>query len=85
MENYSLLELNRNITQNNIEKIKRSMKRLKETINRSNSNNYKNMKIIRKNNDHQNLMKLNSKDRDNSLIYYNSSKETISRKDDMIQ
>ena len=85
MENYSLLELNRNITQNNIEKIKRSMKRLKETINRSNSNNYKNMKIIRKNNDHLNLMKPNSKDRDNSLIYYNSSKDTISRNDDIIQ
>ena len=62
MENYSLLELNRNITQNNIEKIKRSMKRLKETINRSNSNNYKNMKIIRKTNDHLNLMKANSND-----------------------
>ena len=86
MENYSLLELNRNITQNNIEKIKRSMKRLKETINRSNSNNYKNMKIIRKNNDHLNLIKPNSNDGgNNSLIYYNSSKETISRNDDMIQ
>ena len=86
MENYSLLELNRNITQNNIEKIKRSMKRLKETINRSNSNNYKNMKIIRKNNDHLNLMKTNSKDiGNNSLIYYNSSKETISRNDDMMK
>lgn len=86
MENYSLLELNRNITQNNIEKIKRSMKRLKETINRSNSNNYKNMKIIRKNNDHLNLIKQNSKDGgNNSLIYYNSSKETITRNDDMIQ
>ena len=84
MENYSLLELNRNITQNNIEKIKRSMKRLKETINRSNSNNYKNMKIIRKTNDHLNLMKANSNDIGNSL-YYNSSKETISRKDEMIQ
>ena len=86
MENYSLLELNRNITQNNIEKIKRSMKRLKETINRSNSNNYKNMKIIRKNNDHLNLIKPNSNDGgNNSLIYYNSSKETISRNDDVIQ
>lgn len=86
MENYSLLELNRNITQNNIEKIKRSMKRLKETINRSNSNNYKNMKIIRKNNDHLNLIKPNSNDGgNNSLIYYNSSKDTISRNDDMIQ
>ena len=86
MENYSLLELNRNITQNNIEKIKRSMKRLKETINRSNSNNYKNMKIIRKNNDHLNLMKTNFKDiGNNSLIYYNSSKETISRNDDMMK
>ena len=86
MENYSLLELNRNITQNNIEKIKRSMKRLKETINRSNSNNYKNMKIIRKNNEHLNLIKPNSNDGgNNSLIYYNSSKDTISRNDDMIQ
>ena len=86
MDNYSLLELNRNITQNNIEKIKRSMKRLQETINRSNSNNYKNMKIIRKNNDHLNIMKANSKDiGNNSIIYYNSSKETISRNDDMIQ
>jgi hypothetical protein len=60
------------------------MKRLKETINRSNSNNYKNMKIIRKTNDHLNLMKANSNDIGNSL-YYNSSKETISRKDEMIQ
>ena len=43
MENYSLEIPTKNIIQNNIERIKRSMKKLKDTINRSNSNNYKNI------------------------------------------
>ena len=35
----------KNLIQNNIEKIKKSMKRLRDAINRSSSNNYRNMKI----------------------------------------
>ena len=46
IKNYSLEMINKNITQNNIEKIKSSIKRLKDTINRSNSNNYRNYFFI---------------------------------------
>ena len=35
----------KNLIQNNIEKIKKSMKRLRDAINRSSSNNYRNMKL----------------------------------------
>lgn len=45
MEDYTTEILNKNIIQNNIEKLKRSMNRLKLAINRSNSKNYKNFKI----------------------------------------
>ena len=45
MKDYSMKISNNNIIQNNIEKIKKSMKRLKDTINRNNSNNQRKLKI----------------------------------------
>jgi len=65
--------LNKNITHNNIEKIKKSMKRLKDTINRSNSNNYRNMKIrqIIHNNEKEYIIKDYYKNDSKSLLYYN--------------
>ena len=82
MENYSLENANRNMTQNNIEKIKKSMKRLKDTINRSNSNNYKNLKINLQKHNKLNFIKNNSKDISKSYLYYNNiSNDTLSNKE----
>ena len=82
MENYSLENANRNVTQNNIEKIKKSMKRLKDTINRSNSNNYKNLKINLQKHNKLNFIKNNSKDISKSYLYYNNiSNDTLSNKE----
>ena len=67
MENYSLEIPTKNIIQNNIERIKRSMKKLKDTINRSNSNNYKNI-TTHPHNYHKNK---NIKEENKSEIYYN--------------
>ena len=71
MDNYSFEIKNKNVIQNNIDKIKRSMKRLKDTINRSNrskSNNYQNIKTPHQNYHHKNknIIKQN-----NSELYYN--------------
>ena len=73
MDNHSMEVLNKNITHNNIEKIKKSMKRLKDTINRSNSNNYRNMKIRQKihNNEKEYIINDYYKNDSKSLLYYN--------------
>ena len=79
MENYSMEITNKNIIQSNIEKIKKSMKKLKDTINRSNSNNYKNLKIYSQkhsNSNIQNKTKNNLNEENKSLIYY-SKKESL--------
>ena len=65
---------NKNIIQNNIEKIKKSMKRLKDTINRSNSNNFRNLKIYSQkhyNSNIENKAKNNLNEENKSFIYYN--------------
>ena len=65
---------NKNIIQNNIEKIKKSMKRLKDTINRSNSNNFRNLKIYSQkhyNSNIENKTKNNLNEENKSFIYYN--------------
>ena len=63
MDNHSMESINKSIIKNNIEKIKKSMKKLKDTINRSNSNNYRNIKI---------KQKIHNNDRDKSIkrIFY---------------
>ena len=75
MENYSMEISNKNIIQNNLEKIKKSMRRLKDTINRSNSNtNYRNLKLYSQkhyNSNIQNKTKNNLKEENNSLIFNN--------------
>ena len=74
MEDYSIEMTNKNITQNNIEKIKRSMQKLKDTINRSKSNNYRNIKINSQkhyNNNIHNRIKDNIKEENKSVLYYN--------------
>ena len=67
MENYSLEIPTKNIIQSNIERIKRSMKKLKDTINRSNSNNYKNITT----HPHNYYKNKNIKEENKSEIYYN--------------
>ena len=71
MDNYSFEIKNKNVIQNNIDKIKRSMKKLKDTINRSNrskSNNYQKIKVHHQNYHHKNkdIIKDNK-----SELYYN--------------
>ena len=63
--------INKNITQNNIEKIKKSMKRLKDTINRSYSNNYRNIKLKQAINKREKILNEYYIDDSNSLLYYN--------------
>ena len=65
---------NKNIIQNNIEKIKKSMQRLKDTINRSNSNNFRNLKINSQkhyNSNIENKTKNILNEENKSLIYSN--------------
>ena len=80
MKDYSLEIINKNITQNNIEKIKRSMQRLKDTINRSNSNNYRNLKINSQKYYHNNIfnrVKDNVKEENKSVIHYNLKESVL--------
>ncbi len=71
MDNHSMEIINKNITQNNIEKIKKSMKRLKDTINRSYSNNYRNIKLKQAINKREKILNEYYIDDSNSLLYYN--------------
>ena len=73
MDNHSMELINKSITKNNIEKIKKSMKKLKDTINRSNSNNYRNIKIKQKmhNNDREKLLNEYFIDENNTNLDYN--------------
>jgi hypothetical protein len=80
MKDYSLEMINKNITQNNIEKIKSSIKRLKDTINRSNSNNYRNLKINSQKYYHNNIInrvKDNVKKENESAMHYNLKESVL--------
>ena len=71
MDNHSMEIINKNITQNNIEKIKKSMKRLKDTINRSYSNNYRNIELKQTINNREKILNEYYIDDSSSLLYYN--------------
>ena len=74
MQNYSLEMPRKSLIQNNIEKIKKSMKRLRDTINRSNSNNYRNLKLNSQNHYNiQNKMRPNNYEGNKSPFQYNIS------------
>lgn len=80
MKDYSLEIINKNITQNNIEKIKSSIQRLKDTINRSNSNNYRNLKINSQKYYHNNIhnrVKVNAKKENESVMHYNLKESVL--------
>ena len=79
MEDYSIE--NKNIIQNNIQKLKISMKRLKDTINRSNSYNYKNFKIYPQNyyNIFHNPIKEDYKEENISFKYYNIKESVLNK------
>ena len=74
MDNHSMESINKSIIKNNIEKIKKSMKKLKDTINRSNSNNYRNIKIKQKihNNDREKVLNEYFIDENNTDLDYNN-------------